>query len=102
MELADPEAVRRLADLAEALVLESLTQAIKSAAFLVPGALGIQEGGFVLVGALFGLSPEMALAVSLVKRVRDLAMGVPALLVWQLVEGRRVVAAAAARSQTRP
>jgi putative membrane protein len=87
---------------AEALVLESLTQAIKSAAFLVPGALGIQEGGFVLLGALFGLSPEMALAVSLVKRVRELAMGIPALLVWQLVEGRRVVAAASARRQTRP
>jgi putative membrane protein len=87
--------------MAEALVLESLSQAIKSAAFLVPGAVGVQEGGFVLLGALFGLSPEIALAVSLVKRVRELAMGIPALLVWQLVEGRRVVAGMSARRQTR-
>jgi len=36
---------------------------------------------------LFGLPPEMALALSLLKRGRDLAIGIPALLAWQALEG---------------
>jgi putative membrane protein len=77
---------------AEALVIESLGQAIRSAAFFVPGAYGIQEGGYMVLGMHFGLAPEVALSVSLIKRARELLIGVPALLVWQLVEGRRLLA----------
>jgi hypothetical protein len=32
--------------------------------------------------------PETALALSLVKRVRELLLGVPGLIVWQIAEGR--------------
>jgi putative membrane protein len=74
----------------EALVLESLGQAVRSAAFLVPGALGVQEGGYVLLGALYGLPPDVALAVSLSKRVRELVLGLPGLLAWQASEGKRL------------
>lgn len=74
--------------LAEALILESLIQALRSAAFPVPGALGVQEGGFVLLGTTLGIAPETALALSLMKRVRELVLGVPGLLVWQWAEGR--------------
>jgi hypothetical protein len=56
---------------------------------MVPNALGVQEGGLVLLGGMFGIGPDAALALSLVKRGRDLVIGVPALLAWQLVEGRR-------------
>ena len=72
----------------EALILESLGQAVRGMAFLVPAALGVQEGGFVLIGSLLGISPEVALALSLVKRVRELALGIPGLLVWQALESR--------------
>ena len=75
--------------LAEALIIESLSQAIRSAAFVVPGAYGVQEGGFIVLGALFGLSPDVALALSLIKRVRDFVLGVPALAAWQIIEGKR-------------
>jgi hypothetical protein len=40
-----------------------------------------------LFGALFGLPAETALAISLSKRVRELALGVPGLLVWHWIEG---------------
>ena len=76
--------------LAEALVLESLGQAVRSAGFAVPGALGIQEGGFILLGSLFGLSPAVAVALSLVKRLPDLAIGLPGLLYWQGLEAARL------------
>ncbi len=74
----------------EALVLESLGQAVRSAAFAVPGALGIQEGGFILLGGLFGLAPATALSLSLVKRLPDLAIGLPGLAAWQMIEFRRM------------
>ncbi len=73
-----------------AIMLESLAQAVQSAAFLVPGALGIQEGSFVLFGAATGLSPDVALALSLAKRVRQVGFGIPSLLSWQWVEGRHL------------
>ncbi|GLU30930.1 lysylphosphatidylglycerol synthase domain-containing protein [Trinickia caryophylli] len=62
---------------AEALLLESVGQAIRGAAFAIPGSLGAQEGGYLLLGPLVGLAPETALALSLAKRARELALGLP-------------------------
>lgn len=75
----------------DAMLLESLILAVRAAAFFVPGALGVQEGAFVLLGAVIGLSPEVALALSLIKRFRELVIGVPALFVWQLTEGHQLM-----------
>ena len=72
----------------EVLIIESLAFALRSAAFVVPGALGVQEGGYLALGALFGLGPEVALALSLLKRAREVLLAVPALLAWKLVELR--------------
>jgi putative membrane protein len=77
--------------LLDCLILESLSQAVRHAAFLVPGGLGVQEGGFILLGHVVGLHPDMALALSLVKRVREVALGLPALAWWQAAEGRRLL-----------
>ncbi len=73
--------------------IESLLFAARNAAFIVPSGLGVQEGVYALVGPLFGLPAEAALALSLLKRARDVAIGVPVLLCWQLAEGRRTLAA---------
>ncbi|HEX3970647.1 MAG TPA: flippase-like domain-containing protein [Stellaceae bacterium] len=67
--------------------IEALLYAVRSVAFMVPMAAGVQEGGYLLVGAAFGLPPDQALALSLLKRGRDLALGVPPLLGWQILEG---------------
>jgi len=63
-----------------ALLLESLGQAIRGAAFAVPGALGVQEGGYLLLAPVVGLSPDTALALSLAKRAREILLGVPGLV----------------------
>jgi hypothetical protein len=55
---------------------------------MVPGALGALEASYVLFGAMFGLPADTALAISLSKRVRELALGVPGLLLWQCIERR--------------
>lgn len=71
-----------------ALVIESLTLAVRSAAFALPGALGVLEAGFVLLGPMCGVSAETALTLALVKRVRELLVGVPGIGVWMRSEGR--------------
>jgi putative membrane protein len=88
------------------LVIESLLYAARSVAFAVPNAVGVQEGAYILLGAGFGLTPEMALALSLLKRARDLTIGVPTLAAWQLLESgrlwRRAASARFHRSETKP
>ncbi len=76
--------------LGQALIIESLSQAVRGVGFAIPGALGVQEGGFLLVGGLMGLGPDVSLALSLVRRMRDLVLGVPSLAVWHFIEGRRL------------
>jgi uncharacterized membrane protein YbhN (UPF0104 family) len=73
------------------LAIESLIFTVRSVAFAVPGAIGFQEAAYVLIGPLFGLPPEIALALSIAKRGRDIAIGIPALVAWQLLETRSIL-----------
>src|SRR5262249_16230404 len=68
------------------IAIEGLLYAARAMAFAVPAALGIQEGAYVLLGGMFGLPPDVALALSLLKRARGLVLGVPPLVLWQIVE----------------
>lgn len=63
-----------------ALLLESLGQAIRGAGFAIPGSLGVQEGGYLLLAPLANLAPDVALALSLAKRTREILLGVPGLI----------------------
>ncbi|MBV8889315.1 MAG: flippase-like domain-containing protein [Alphaproteobacteria bacterium] len=72
------------------MVIESLLYATRTVAFAIPNAVGVQEAAYVLLGGTFGLTPELALALSLMKRARDLIIGIPALAAWQAVEGGRL------------
>jgi putative membrane protein len=74
---------------ADALVIESLVLALRTSAFVVPGAAGIQESGYLMLGAVFALQPEVSLALALLKRAREAAVGLPALIIWQGIEWRR-------------
>ncbi|MCW3475949.1 lysylphosphatidylglycerol synthase domain-containing protein [Limobrevibacterium gyesilva] len=84
-------AMGRPTSLAEAFVIESLGMAARSAGFVVPGALGVQEAGFIVVCDLFAIPAETAIALSMVKRARELLVGVPGLVLWQWSEGRRLL-----------
>lgn len=76
--------------LSVALILESLSMAVRSAAFALPGALGVQEAGFVFIGQMVGVKPELALALALVKRLREIIVGVPGLGLWAASEGKNL------------
>lgn len=81
------------AELTAVVALESLVCAVRSAGVIVPISLGVQETAYAVLAPLFGIGADVGLAVSLLKRARDIAIGVPTLLVWQAVEGRRALAA---------
>ena len=76
--------------LLDALAIEGLLHVALAFAFLVPGYAGVQEGAYILLGVAFGVPPEIALGTSLLRRGRDIAIGIPVLLVWQFVELRRL------------
>jgi putative membrane protein len=80
------------ATVGEALVIESLIQAVRGAAFAVPSALGAQEAGLILLCGLFQIPADQALALSFIKRAADLAIGVPSLVALQILEGKRFTA----------
>ncbi|MDB5909097.1 MAG: hypothetical protein JWP34_3211 [Massilia sp.] len=75
--------------LGAAIAIEALTQAVRHATFLVPAGLGVQEAAVLLFASLLGVGGDVALSLALVKRMRELLFGVPALLSWQWVEARQ-------------
>ncbi len=79
-----------------ALILQSMVLTIRSAAFAVPAGLGVQEGGYLVVGSLLGIPGDGAFALSLVWRAREIGLGIPALITWQVIEARRLWRARAA------
>jgi putative membrane protein len=78
----------------DAMAIEALLCTLRSIAAFVPAGVGVQEGGYVALAQLFGLPAEMGLAVALLKRAREIVLGVPALLYWQMVEGRAALRSA--------
>ena len=77
-------------DFDDALAIEALLSAAAALAFLVPVNAGVQEAGYAGLGAIFGIPVELSLGVSLLRRARDIVVGVPILLIWQIVEMRRL------------
>jgi putative membrane protein len=78
------------ATLVNALILQSMVLTIRSAAFAVPSGLGVQETGYYFVGQLLGIPDYLAVTLALIARVRELALGIPGVICWQLIEARRL------------
>ena len=74
--------------LAEAVLIKGLIVGLRGVAFAIPGAFGVQEGGYIAIGALLGVPADLMLALSLATRVRDIVPSIPFLLAWQHAEGR--------------
>lgn len=86
--------------LVDVLTIEALIFTLRTVAFAIPGGVGVQEAAYLLIGPLFGLPPGAALALSLVKRARDIAIGIPGILLWQVQEVRALRRAALSAGPT--
>jgi glycosyltransferase 2 family protein len=60
-------------DLGTAIVIEAFASAIRSATFLIPASLGVQEGGLVGIFFALGLDASAGLSFGLIRRMRELA-----------------------------
>jgi putative membrane protein len=83
---------------AESVALESIVFALRTSAFFVPWGAGVQEGGYVLLGGLVGIPPGAALALSILKRAREIVTGAPVVIMWQWMESQRLIRARGGRS----
>src|SRR6266480_5408788 len=83
------------ASVINAVILQSTILTVRNVGFAIPSGLGVQEGGYVLIGNLLGIDGTSALALSLIARVRELALGIPGLVTWQVIEERRLLRARA-------
>lgn len=72
----------------QVIALEAIIFALRSAIFVAPAGLGVQEAGYVLAGHLFGLDAATALALSVLLRAAEWLRALPALLIWQACEGK--------------
>ncbi len=75
------------------IAIESVVFAVRAVAFVVPAGIGVQEATYAILFPHLGLPIEAALVVALVKRARDLAVGLPTIVLWQWQELRGWVGA---------
>lgn len=55
----------------EAWIIEATAQLVRAGLFFIPAGIGVQEGAFVLIcGAITG-TPALGVAVSIVRRIRE-------------------------------
>jgi glycosyltransferase 2 family protein len=80
---------------ADAVCIEAMLHAIMALAFFIPGRVGVQEAAYTLLGGIFGVPPDIALSLSLMRRARDFVIAVPVLVIWQGLEAKRLKSAAA-------
>jgi uncharacterized protein (TIRG00374 family) len=59
-------------DFLSAFAIEALSGVAKLAAVIVPGSLGVQEGGQVVIFVAFGLTAPLAMTFSLLRRGREM------------------------------
>jgi len=74
----------------DAICIESMLHAIMALAFFIPGRVGIQEAAYTLLGGIFGIPPDIALSLSLLRRARDFVIAVPVLVIWQGIEAKKL------------
>lgn len=77
----------------DCIAIEAILAALRAVTVFIPAAIGVQEAGYAAMAQVFGLGPEVGMAVSLLKRARDVVLGIPVLLTWQAVEGKRAFTA---------
>lgn len=56
----------------------------------MPASLGVQEAAYVTLGMIFGIDAKISLGLSLLRRGRDIAIGIPVIAAWQILEMRRL------------
>ena len=66
----------------EALAIECVLQTSRAVVFMGPAGIGIQEGAIVALSAWAGVPHAVGLGLALLKRAREVSLGISGLLAW--------------------
>jgi hypothetical protein len=69
---------------ADAWLLDSVAQLVRAGTFFIPANIGTLEGSLVVLGAALTGSPELGLAISVIRRFKDILWILLGLLIWWL------------------
>ena len=69
----------------DVILIEAFTGLIRSVVFFIPAGLGIQELAFVIIGSHVGLSDSVSFSMAIGRRIREIGVGLPAILTWFFV-----------------
>ena len=66
-------------------IIEALSQLVRVGSFFIPLSIGAQEGGLILIFSSIGMTADMGLAVSFVRRIKELVwVGMGLLMAWAM------------------
>ena len=66
----------------DVILIEAFSGVIRAIAFFIPAGLGVQELAFVIIGEYVGFSGAVSFSIALGRRVREILVGIPALIAW--------------------
>ena len=69
----------------DVILIEAFTGLIRSVVFFIPAGLGVQELAFVIIGSHVGLSESVSFSMAIGRRIREIGVGLPAILTWFFV-----------------
>ena len=69
----------------DVILIEAFTGLIRSVVFFIPAGLGVQELAFVIIGSHVGLSDSVSFSMAIGRRIREIGVGLPAILTWFFV-----------------
>jgi len=72
--------------LGDAVLIESMLNIVRSAGFAIPGGLGLQEGALILICSWVAIPTDLALALAVMKRAREILIGIPGIIAWLILE----------------
>ena len=78
------------ANFVDVIIIESITAIVRSIVFFIPAGLGVQELAFVMIGEILGFSYITSFSIALGRRLREIMVGIPAILYWYLVFRKKV------------
>ena len=78
------------AKITDVILMESVTAIIRSAAFFIPAGIGVQEFAFVMIGEFVGFSSVVSFSIAIGRRLREIMVGIPAILTWFLFFNKKV------------
>ncbi len=72
----------------EAWLLEALIQVLRIVTFFIPGSLGAQEGGIVLIFSQFGFGQQASVMFAVIRRLREVVWVGGGLILWSLLKDK--------------